>query len=167
MLTFVIPAGQLSAVWDSPPALQTGTVAGKIRLRISYSAAGINLTPTVPPARTLSISRSAPRIQSVEVIRSGAGFQLVVTGYATPRQVTQAKFEFAVLAGGESQTISINVSVESAFKAWYEQEASASFGSAFVYTQPFTVQGDISSIQSVDVTLSNANGSSSSVSASF
>lgn len=166
-LHFTVPAGQLNAVWESAPVLQTGTVAGKIRLRLSYSASGINLTPIVPPSRTLTLSRAAPVIQSVTVIRGGGGFQVVVTAYATPRQVTVAKFEFEVAAGAESKTISIPVSVENAFNTWYKSETSTVFGSAFVYTQPFTVQGDISSIRSVAVTLSNANGSSSSVSASF
>lgn len=167
VLSFVVPAGQLNAVWNAPPALQTGTVAGKIRLRLAYSASGINLTPTIPPSRTLTISRSAPQIQSVQVIRGGAGFQIAVTGYATSRQVTQAKFEFTVLAGAETRATTVTVNVESAFNSWYRNEASAAFGSAFVYTQPFTVQGDVNAIRTVNVTLSNANGASSAVSASF
>jgi hypothetical protein len=41
------------------------------------------------------------------------------------------------------------------------------YGSAFLYTQPFTVKGNVSDIQSVSVTLSSSAGTSSAASASF
>jgi hypothetical protein len=59
------------------------------------------------------------------------------------------------------------VNVESAFNQWYKGDASQQFGSAFVYTQPFTVQGNLGDITSVSVTLSNVHGGSSAVSANF
>ncbi|MGQ9633490.1 MAG: Ig domain-containing protein [Bryobacteraceae bacterium] len=166
-IDFLIPAGQLSAQWGAPPTLQTGTVAGKIRLRLAYSAAGVNLTPAIAPVRTITVSRSAPQIQSVEVIKGGSGFQVVVTGISTPREVIQAKFEFTTKLTGSYQTLTSTVNLKSAFEQWYKGEASQPFGSAFVYTQPFTVQGNLADIASVSVTLSNTNGSSSAVSADF
>lgn len=166
-IDFLIPAGQLSARWGAPPTLQTGTVAGKIRLRLAYSAAGVNLTPAIAPVRTITVERSAPRIQSVELIKGGSGFQVVVTGISTPREVIQAKFEFTTKLTGSYQTLTSTVNLKSAFEEWYKGEASHPFGSAFVYTQPFTVQGNLADIASVSVTLSNTNGSSSAVSADF
>lgn len=166
-IDFLIPAGQLSARWGTPPTLQTGTVAGKIRLRLAYSAGGVNLTPAIAPVRTITVSRSAPQIRSVQVIKGGGGFQVVVTGFSTPRQVTQAKFEFKTNLTGSYQTLTSTVNVESAFNQWYKGDASQQFGSAFVYTQPFTVQGNLGDVTSVSVTLSNVHGGSSAVSANF
>lgn len=167
VLNFTIPAGQTSASWNATYLVQTGTVAGKIRLRLAYWAGGVNLTPTIPPVRTITIGRAAPVITTVQVIKGGGGFQVVVKGYATPREVKQAGFEFAVSAGGGVQKISVPVSLENTFKNWFSSETSFPYGSAFTYTQPFTVQGDLSAITSVSVTLSNTNGTSSAVSANF
>jgi hypothetical protein len=59
------------------------------------------------------------------------------------------------------------VPLDTAFTAWYAGTPSAQFGSQFLYTQPFTVQGDIGAIASVTVTLTNSVGSSPPASAPF
>jgi len=56
--------------------------------------------------------------------------------------------------------------VSSLFSAWYSSSTSTPFGSQFLYTQPFTVQGT-GAIASVTVTLVNANGNSTTVSATI
>jgi hypothetical protein len=50
---------------------------------------------------------------------------------------------------------------------WYQSPASAAFGGTFVYTQPFTIQGDLNAIQSVGVTLTNSRGDSQQTTVNF
>ena len=167
-LSFAIPAGQTSAFPTSPPALGTGTVAGRINLTItSLLAGGQDITPSPALAASIQIPRSAPGITSVKVVRTSNGFDVQVTGYSTPRQVTQAMFAFTAAAGKNLQTTQVTLPVDSAFTTWYSSTSSGQYGSTFLYTQPFTVQGDASSIASVSVTLTNAVGNSQTVSATF
>jgi hypothetical protein len=166
-LNFTIAAGQTQAFPASPPAIQTGTVAGTITLTLRQLSAGgqpVIPVPTLTPS-SVTIARAAPRISSVQVVKTSTGFNVLVTGYSTPRQVTQAVFNFTASSGASLQTTQLTVAVDSAFTTWYSGTSSAQFGSSFLYTQPFTVTGSVSSIASVSVTLSNATGSSSAVSA--
>jgi hypothetical protein len=167
-LNFSIPAGQTRAFPTAPPAIQTGTVAGRIDLTLKFSAAGQDITPTPAPIQSVQIARSAPKIVSVQIAnRTSTGFNLLVTGYSTPRQVTQAVFSFTAASGANLQTTQVTVPVDSAFTTWYGGASSTQFGSSFLYTQPFTVQGNMTAIASVSVTLVNSTGSSPAVSASF
>ena len=166
-LNFTIAAGQTRAFPTTLPSIQTGTVAGQIDLTLSISASGQDITPTPAPVRSVTIARAAPKINSVQVVRVTGGFNILVTGYSTPRQVTQAVFTFTPASGANLQTTQVTVPVDSAFTTWYTGTSSAQFGSAFLYTQPFTVQGNVSDITSVSVTLSNATGTSAAVSGSF
>jgi hypothetical protein len=58
--------------------------------------------------------------------------------------------------------VDLSRSVQSEFDTWYRSAASASFGSSFVFEQLFTVQGDVTMIDSVTVGLTNSQGSGSS-----
>jgi hypothetical protein len=165
-LNFTIPAGQTSA-FSTAPAIQTGTVAGAIKLTLRMTALGQDITPSPAPSVTVQVARSAPVIGTVQVVRTSGGFEVRVTGYATPRQMTQALFNFTASAQAGLQTTSLTVPLSTAFTAWYAGTPSAQFGSQFLYTQPFTVQGDTGSIASVTVMLINSVGSSQSVTSSF
>ena len=165
-LGFTVPAGQTSAAWASPPALQAGTVAGQIRLALRYSAAGQDLTPTFVPTRTATIARGVPKIDSVQLVVGSGGVQVSVAGYSTPREVTQATFTFTAALASGSQTVSVTVDVKDAFTSWYTGASSTQYGSAFLYTQPFTVQGNASNIKSVELNLSSTSGISESATAS-
>ncbi len=98
-LNFTIPAGQTSA-FTTPPAIQTGTVAGAIKLTLRLTAAGQDITPTPVPAVTVQVARSAPVLGTVQVVRTSGGFEVRVAGYSTPRQMTQAVFNFTAAAQG-------------------------------------------------------------------
>ena len=154
-LGFTIAAGSTAFA----ASLQTGTVAGRIDLTITrLVAAGQSILPSPAPVRSVQIPRSAPVISSVQVVRTSGGFDVQVTGYSTPRQVTQAVFVFTAAAGKNLQTTQVTLPVDSAFTTWYNSTTSGQFGSTFLYTQPFTIQGDASAIASVSVTLTNAVG---------
>jgi hypothetical protein len=167
ILNFTIPAGQISAFPTTLPAIQTGTVAGEIDLTLSYFAGGQNITPANPPVRSMTIPRTAPNINSVQVVKVSGGFNILVTGYSTPRQVVQADFTFTPATGATLQTTHATVIVDPVFTTWYTGINSPQFGSLFLYTQPFTVQGNVSDISSVSVTLAHTTGTSAAVSASF
>lgn len=156
---FTIPATKTDAIFDTMPLFSTGMVAGTITLTASLTAAGIDLIPTPIPSRTIVVSPAPPVINSVTATNSNGQLTLVIQGFATTRQVTQAKFHFDTVSSD------ITVDVGSAFTQWYQSQPSVAFGSSFTYTQPFTVQGALSG--SVTVTLVNDRGSSNAKSAQF
>jgi large repetitive protein len=166
-LNFTITAGQTGAFPTTLPSIQTGTVAGQIDLTLSFSAGGQDITPKPAPVRSVTIARAAPKINSVQVVKVTGGFNVLVTGYSTPRQVMQATFTLSPSTGGNLQTTQVTVPVDSAFTTWYAGASSAQYGSSFLYTQPFAVVGNVGDIVSVSVTLSNATGTSAAVSANF
>ena len=159
---FNIPAGATSAVFSAPGfALQTGTVAGSLSVSMTLQAFGIDVTPSPAPSRTVHVPAAAPAITAVTVNRNSTGFDLVVTGYATNLQVSQAVFNFTAASGSVLQAGSVTVTVDSVFSKWFQNPAAAGFGSQFKYTQSFTVQGDPNAVIPQSVALSNAVGSQS------
>jgi hypothetical protein len=50
---------------------------------------------------------------------------------------------------------------------WFQGAQSPQFGGQFVLTMPFTITGDLNSVNQVTVTLSNSAGNSQAVSATF
>ena len=158
---FTIPAGSTVAVFPSQPlAIQTGTVAGMITLTTSLHVGGVDVTPSPVPSRSIRVNRAAPVITSAKLTRSGAGLSVVITGYTTSREITQAVFRFRAASGSTLPQSDVNVPVEELFTRWYQDTNSTRFGSQFLFTQPFTVQGgDASVVTPVEVTLTNRIGS--------
>lgn len=162
--TFTIPANSTQAVFSMGQLqLQTGTVAGTISLTAKMQSGGADITPSPPPTMAARLDRLAPQISQVKVTRNGSGFSVAITGLSTSREMTQATFVFS----GANVQSTVAVDLNAAFTAWYQQAASASFGSQFTLTQPFTVQGDASTVTSVSVTLTNAQGASIPAGANF
>jgi hypothetical protein len=162
--TFTIAQGATNALFKPDPlGLQTGTVAGTITIVTRLFSNGVDVTPTPPPTRVLRIAPGPPVISSVSLVRSAQGLQIVVTGYATTRQVSSASVTFVPASGANLQTAQFSVPVESHFVSWYTSAASAPFGSQFTLTLPFN--GDASAVGSVQVSLTNSLGTSNSVTA--
>jgi hypothetical protein len=131
---------------------------------------GQEVTPSPQPSQQIQVRRAAPVITSVTVVRSGSSFEVRVVGSSSPREVTQAAFEFTQSPGADLQTTQVTVpaaQVTEAFEIWYQDAASADYGSTFQYTQPFTITGDSNAVASVAVTLSNSSGTSERASAGF
>jgi hypothetical protein len=157
--SFDIPAGSTAA--SAPLAIQTGTVSGTITISLRLQAGGIDITPSPAPVITSQVARAAPVIRSVQVNRSGGTINIVVTGYSTAREVTQARFAFNA-ASGQSlapSASSITIDANSLFGNWFLDPANSQYGSVFIFTQPFTVQGDATAVIPVSVTLTNRVGS--------
>ena len=161
---FTIAEAATNALFNPDPlGLQTGTVAGTITIVTRLFSNGVDVTPTPPPTRVLRIAPGPPVITSVSLVRSGQSLQIVVTGYAPTRQVTSAAVTFVPASGANLQTAQFNIPVESHFVSWYGSAASVQFGSQFTLTLPFN--GNASAVGSVQVSLTNPQGTSNSVTA--
>lgn len=171
-VNFTIPANTTSAVFSNGATtvmLSTGSVAGTIALTPSFAtASGVNLTPASPLALNLTIAPSAPGIVSTEIDSPTAtGFTVTFTGYATGRDMTSIDFHFTMASGVTVSVPDITLSVQTQFSTWYGSSASDAYGSQFTASVPFTLSGQLSgisslinAIQSVTVTLTNAEGTS-------
>lgn len=176
-VNFTIPAGQREALFaanQNTVRLQTGTVAGTLVLTPSFTTdAGLTLTPTDPPALSLTVAAGAPRLLSAQLTgRTTTGYQLLVTGWATSRQISTIDLTITPTSGENVTTQRISIPADASFSAWYSSAQSAQFGSQFTATIPLTITGDVTNvtaladtIQSVGVTLTNRVGSSQSITA--
>lgn len=159
---FSINAGSTAAVFSSPQvALQTGTVAGTITAAVRLASAGVEITPSPPPTHAIRIERSQPTLTSARLTRTATGFSIEITGYSTAREVTQAVFRFGAAPGQRLEQPEITMDVRNLFTAWFEDAASAPFGSQFTFTQAFTVSGDAAVVTPQTVILRNSLGESS------
>ncbi|MBS1855214.1 MAG: putative Ig domain-containing protein [Acidobacteria bacterium] len=150
-----IPAG--STTGSTSVSVQTGTVAGVITITSRLQAAGADVTPSPAPTQTIRIAGSVPVITQVTGARTSTGFTVTVTGYAPTRRITQAIFQFTAANGTTLGTTSITVPVDTLFTPYF---STTTAGSQFIYTQPFTVSGNLQGITSVSVTLVGDTGNS-------
>jgi hypothetical protein len=165
-VNFTIPAGSTTAVFSTRQmALQTGTVAGTITLNLSLQSAGGEVTATA--ARTLHVLRAVPITRTMLLVHTAAGFEVRLTGYSTPRQLTQAQVQLTPSAGSNLQTTQLTIPLTNLAANWYQSAASNLFGSQFTLVLPFTIQGDASGIDTVAVSLANDQGSSSTMTSKF
>ena len=159
--SFTVPAGATAPVSSVPLALQTGTGSGTLTVSLSFKAGGVDITPSPAPSMTTQIAAAAPVITKLTTTVTSTSLSVVVTGYSTAREVTQAVFTFSAATGQTLQTSasSITVDVSTLFGTWFVDPANSQFGSQFVFTQPFTIQGDPTQVIPVSVTLTNRTGS--------
>ena len=162
-VSFTIPANATTAVFDvRPMALQTGTVAGTLKLAVSSNLPGGNMS------QAIVVARSAPIVQSVKVVTGSSGFEVQVAGYSNTRELSGASFHFAAQSGQTVQTSDLNVSLAMPASEWYTGTASNQFGGQFLLVVPFTVsQGGLTGLSSVGVQLQNGQGTSAMSNANF
>ncbi len=162
VFTFTVPAG------TQPSPLQvmvsTGTVAGTITITPTFTAGGTDVTPAGIAPEIILIAPAAPSLSTPTCAANASGFTVTVDGYSNTRDATVATFNFQAASGATLGTAQLAVTVGPLFAGWFGSTASAANGGEFAYTQPFTVQGALSTIASVTVTLGNSSGTSTSVS---
>jgi hypothetical protein len=160
-VNFTVPAGSTTIQPDSPLVIQTGTVAGTVTVSVRLQSGGVDITPSPAPAMVGRLENAAPVISDAKFTRSGSTISVAITGYATSREVTQAVFTFTAASGQtlQSSASSITVDVGSVFNTWYQSANNTQYGSQFVFTQPFTIQGDATAVTPTSVTLTNRQGS--------
>ncbi len=163
-INFTLPAGATAALFGSANqiAFQSGTVAGAVRFAATFAdAAGNDVTPPTPPSGSVTINRSGPVISSATLAnRSSSGFQVVIVGFATTREVNLFDGQFTGASGATLRINNLPVNVGTAFANFFNSTAAALFGGLFNLTVPFTVDGDINTIRSFSFTLSNGDGAS-------
>ncbi len=156
---FILPAaGGRPAARQDFVELQTGNVAGNIRLAVSRLAVtGIDVTPKAAAAARLSIPSLPPQVTRVcQALQSGAGLALRVTGYSTSRDPLEA--ELAIVADGiETGALTAPPDLDSRLLAWFENPESTNFGGSFAFQQVVPVSGSLTGVPSVSVTLRKKN----------
>lgn len=167
-MPFTIQAGQQDADFGSVlAALQTGTVAGTITLTARLSVNQQDVTPSPAPTHTIRVAAVAPVITKLELSKVAGGFELIVTGYSTPRQMTTAVVKLTAASGSSLASSEFAVDLANSFSSYYSGSASAPYGSQFRLVIPFYVPQGLNGIASASVTLTNSAGTSAASSVSF
>jgi hypothetical protein len=165
---FTVAASSTQVAFSgATPAVQTGTVSGTITLTLKLTAAGIDITPSPAPSTKLTVAKAAPVIKTATVTHTSGGFNLVVVGYATSREMVSANVGFVAVTGVTLASSQATVSLSPVFTTWYADPTSAPYGSNFSLTIPFTFSSSTSPVSAVSVQLTNSQGSSNSVSATY
>ncbi|HUS04855.1 MAG TPA: putative Ig domain-containing protein, partial [Bryobacteraceae bacterium] len=164
-VTFDVPANSTKPVFPVPQlALQTGTVAGTIELSLQLAAGNLDVTPQMA-RKVIRIDRTAPVITNVKINTVPDGFEVVVTGFSTTRDVSAATFQFTPAAGSSLESTQVVVPTTDAARQWFQDSRSADFGGQFTFVQPFTLKGAV--LSEASVTLTNGQGTSQAVRARF
>lgn len=151
---FTIPANSTAV---PAVAIQTGTVAGIIRVQLALTAAGQDVTPTAARLSTIVIPRQAP-FATITFTQNGSTLTVTAQGYSNTRDMTSALFTFQ---GDGLATHEITVPASSLFGNWYSGSTSqAAGGSIFTYTQTFQLSDGDAKVQSVGLQLTNSAGTS-------
>jgi hypothetical protein len=161
--SFTIPA---NSVAPETFQFQAGSTAGTLNVTVRLSAGGVDVTPTSLQAPiTVTLPEVVPGLMDVSFTQNGSLLTVSVVGYSNTVQVTSANFHFTDSNGAPISNPDVSIPVTDIFNTWYTSDTpngapeEASYGSAFTYTQTFTIdQGVI--ISQVSVTLANSVGTS-------
>ncbi len=167
--TFTIGANDTRAVFSVGRLLiQSGSVAGSIQFTVeSLRAGGSTLPAPSSPIGTVEIPAAAAVIRSVEVRRNSGGFDLLVTGATTTRELSRMVVRFRPPAGATLRTADATIDLTDAARRWFQNAGSAQYGGLFTVTTPFSFIGGPSAIESVGVVLGNSAGSSQEASGQY
>ena len=165
-----IPANSTAPV--SLPAIQIGSVAGNISVRLTALAdlaTGLSIPlPSPLPNVAIAVPRIAPVIApgSVRIAAiTATGFQITFDANSTPRDITRANVTFTAASGATlTGTQTYPVDLAAAGTAWFPSAPGVSAGGAFSVQITFGFTGDTSALGSASVTLTNSVGTSAAVS---
>jgi hypothetical protein len=155
-----IPAG--ATVIQMP--VQADTVAGTIRIELIFMGSDQqNLLVRPYPATDQVVPRIAPVITSLNLENAtSGGFDIVIAGYSTPRDMTTVTVTFSPTPGKTiDEPSTITMAIADLFRNYYSSPASMNGGSTFTGLRlPVQVEGAQDAIASVSVVLSNSIGAS-------
>ncbi len=167
---FTIPKGTQTITL---PPIEQGSVAGTIHVEITDLRAGTD--NVLPPARVFAdivvpglkpvITNQFPAASSAGLTfenETANGFDIVISGYSTPRDMSSATVTFTAVSGATLEgDATFTVPLSNIFTAYYQSARSTAAGSIFTGLRiPVTVSGDKTVIASVTVTLTNSAGTS-------
>jgi hypothetical protein len=153
-IDFTIPAGTQRFTSDIS---STGTVASTVTVTVTELRAGGNRVTLSPVPRVFRVPRSAPVLTDACWVSRTDGFDAVVTGYTTTRQLKSA--EFVINAGGTDYREKVDVGASAA--EYFGSDDAFRNGGAFTLTVPFGANAP-TPLTSVSVTLSNSEGATAS-----
>jgi hypothetical protein len=157
-INVTIPAG---STMTPPVQFQTGTVAGTATVTLTITDEnGDPLTPPNVAPVVVTLPATVPQITSTTATRATGVFTVTMEGFSNTREVKTAIFHFTPMPGATLDTTDLTVDVSGIFAQWFGSDAATQYGSSFTYTQPFNLNSDPTTIQSVTVTLVNTVGSS-------
>lgn len=156
-LNFNLPANSATT---PTVQLQSGTVAGTITVTLTLTANGVNVTPSSIAPVAISVPKTEPVITTQSIVRNANTVTIYVTGYSTSRDMANAYFNFTPISGAKFKESSFTVPVGPLFSAWFASTPSNQYGSTFTYFQTFTLDSKATDVESVSVTLENAQGKS-------
>jgi hypothetical protein len=162
-VSFTIPANATNALFGTNTKMpfQSGTVTGTITFSAVLMVRNVNITP-VAPTTTALVTAGPPQILRIGLgNQTASSFVLLITGYASTRQVSQIRFQFTPAAGATLQSQTLTVDTTSPFNTWYQSTGSQQFGSQFTASITILVSGKISDVQSATATAINSQGTSS------
>jgi hypothetical protein len=159
-LPIVIAPGTTQAILSlSGAVVETGTVAGSIELNLS-----INDPSGGPPSITTLTGvepESPPVILSASILSTSGQRSLAVTAYSTTREVRDLLL-IPVDAGGIAVS-QHSVDISKTVSTWFASSQSIPFGGEFSLLVPLAVISDAAGIRALNISISNGQGSSSSV----
>ena len=172
---FTIPAGSTSADFvgqGSQIGIQTGTVAETVTLAPTFTTTAGDVTPSSPPTLQFTVAAAAPVVESVQVSNiTASSFDLLVIDYSTTRSLTSLSVIFTPASGYNLTQSQFPLDVGQQASVWFQSSTSQTFGGLFEITESFSLPGTIpvgktlvQAIASAAVTVSNAVGTSSSLS---
>jgi hypothetical protein len=167
--TFTIAANDTRATFSVPRMMiQSGSVAGAIQFTVESLRAGTSTLPNpTEPIGSAQVPAAAAVVRTVEVRRTTGGFDLLVVGATTTRELAQMIVRFRPPPGATLQTPEVTVELGEAARAWFQAAGSTQFGGQFTVTLPFSFVGGPSAIEAVTVILSNNVGASQEVSGPY
>jgi len=158
-VAFTIESGCGQPCGSSEIRLRTGTVAGRITLKVNSMAMGrLQIPDSVRDRWTTpyDLVAEAPSISDVLVCKdSEESFTVTILGYSTTRDMQEALFELTPGSRGRLKTSSLSKAVAGEFRRWYDSLDSRRFGSSFAYVQGFRVLGPVSDISAISANIRN------------
>src|SRR5205807_7164009 len=136
--------------------IQTGATSGVIKVSMRIQGGGQEISA---PDLEIRVPKMPPVIRSVKLSRTATTFRVDISGFSTPREITEAVFHFNGSPGTDLKASDLRLPVADSFNTWFRDHNSHEFGSQVTYSQTFNVQGgDASSIGSVTVMPTNSVG---------
>ncbi len=152
---FTIPPGTRTL---SFPVTSTGSVAANLVLRVTnLAAAGTLIFPTFPSVST-RVERATPVLTNACYTASSTGIELLLTGFATTREITRADLNLQFVPSAFTPGGVFTLNSRAISNDYFTSDESVRSGGAFALRVPFTVENGANSLQSVSVTVSNGQG---------
>lgn len=147
-ISFTVGAGQSEAklLGEREAVFQTGSTAGWITLKIQFGPHSVSHRIRIAPAPVKVVSQKAAKSANLA--------EVILPGIDNTRSASRVSFRF-LRTGGEVAG-AFDVDVEKAFRDYYAANSNA--GGVFQLRAQFPISGDAAQLESVEVSITNAQG---------